>query len=120
MTVSASRSDCDGRTVTVRLVRWDEVATVSDGADVAWAEIGITTVPCTPELEDYRIALRDASGVDLILIRWTADYDDPDNFTHGVFHSRDGIMRDYYSSPGIFVPASGRPTCFSLWATIFL
>ena len=38
-------------------------------------------------------------GVDVMLGRWIADYDDPDNFTFTLFHSGNGAARAYFSSP---------------------
>jgi ABC-type transport system substrate-binding protein len=35
---------------------------------------------------------------DLGIMRWTADYNDPDNFTHNLFHSATGQFRTYCSS----------------------
>ena len=34
-----------------------------------------------------------------MLARWIADYDDPDNFTFTLFHSGNGRLRNYFSSP---------------------
>jgi peptide/nickel transport system substrate-binding protein/oligopeptide transport system substrate-binding protein len=70
-----------------------------DALFAAWSETGIQVVPSLLDIDDYRRVLRDASGLDLLFVRWTADYDDPDNFTHGVFHSRHGTMRGYYNTP---------------------
>jgi ABC-type transport system substrate-binding protein len=39
-----------------------------------------------------------AEGFNLLIGRWSVDYDDPDNFTHYLFHSRAGIYRNYFSS----------------------
>ena len=39
------------------------------------------------------------SAIDLLIGRWNADYDDPDNFTHTLFHSATGALRNYFSSP---------------------
>jgi ABC-type oligopeptide transport system substrate-binding subunit len=38
-------------------------------------------------------------GIDVMLARWIADYDDPDNFTYSLFHSANGRMRAYFCSP---------------------
>ena len=38
------------------------------------------------------------AGIDLLIGRWIADYDDPDNFTHDLFHSETGRLRAYFSS----------------------
>src|SRR5262249_52129015 len=49
-------------------------------------------------LASYLDALERSSGFDLLLGRWNPDYDDPDDFTYGLFHSRAGHLRSYYSS----------------------
>ena len=36
--------------------------------------------------------------IDLLIGRWNADYDDPDNFTYTLFQSEFGEFRNYYSS----------------------
>jgi ABC-type transport system substrate-binding protein len=64
-----------------------------------WAELGVEVTIETPTSEAYLDALRDASNVDLLICRWHADYDDPDNFTHGLFNSRTGFLREFFSSP---------------------
>jgi len=44
-------------------------------------------------------AMAQGGSYDLGVMRWTADYNDPDNFTHNLFHSATGQFRTYYSSP---------------------
>jgi len=63
-----------------------------------WRTLGIEVTVETPTQESYARRLRDGVGVDLLLGRWNADYDDPDNFTHYLFHGRDGRLRHYFSS----------------------
>ena len=38
-----------------------------------------------------------SEGIDLLIGRWNADYDDPDNFTYFLFHSKAGLYK-FYSS----------------------
>src|SRR5439155_5599533 len=38
-------------------------------------------------------------GADLLIGRWFLDYDDPDNATFGLHHSRNGSLRAWFSSP---------------------
>src|SRR3990172_6305272 len=43
----------------------------------------------------------DVEGMDLLLGRYIADYDDPDNFTYVLFHSTAGIFRKYFCCPEV-------------------
>jgi ABC-type transport system substrate-binding protein len=65
----------------------------------AWAELGVRVAVATHTVDAYRAAMHDPADVDLIFSRWMADYGDPDNFTHGIFHSRAGALRRYMASP---------------------
>ena len=40
-----------------------------------------------------------AAGLDLMIGRWAVAYEDPDNFTFNLFHSRSGLLRGFFSSP---------------------
>lgn len=64
-----------------------------------WRDLGVEVDAVTPTMEDYIAGWRDSTGIDLIIGRWNADFDDPDTFTHFLFHSRDGLLRHYFSSP---------------------
>ena len=64
-----------------------------------WGDLGIEVEAVTPTMEEYIAAWRDSSNTDLIIGRWNADFDDPDTFTHFLFHSREGLLRHYFSSP---------------------
>ena len=46
-------------------------------------------------LDAYARSWQENEGLDLLIGRWNADYDDPDNFTHTLFHSAAGIMRTW-------------------------
>jgi hypothetical protein len=39
-----------------------------------------------------------SEGLDLLIGRWNPDYDDPDSFTHTLFHSKAGHYRSWFSS----------------------
>jgi ABC-type transport system substrate-binding protein len=64
----------------------------------AWGEIGVTLDDQAAGMEGFLEAAENCDAVDLRLCRWNADYDDPDNFTRGLFHSREGVLRAYFSS----------------------
>jgi ABC-type transport system substrate-binding protein len=63
-----------------------------------WSELGVTVEVATPTMASYLESFQDSTGIDLFIGRWNADYDDPDDFTYGLFHSRMGLYRTYISS----------------------
>lgn len=63
-----------------------------------WAELGVEVTVVTSDMAAYLESFQHAEGIDLFIGRWSPDYDDPDNFTHYLFHSRAGILRAYFSS----------------------
>jgi ABC-type transport system substrate-binding protein len=64
-----------------------------------WSELGVEVEIATTSMASYLEADQHNEGLDLRIGRWNADYDDPDNFTHGLFHSRVGLYRNYICSP---------------------
>src|SRR5262249_36486634 len=64
-----------------------------------WAEIGVEVTSVTKTMGEYLQAWHGGAGLDLWIGRWIADYDDPDNFTFSLFHSGNGRLRNYFSSP---------------------
>ncbi|MEK6286897.1 MAG: ABC transporter substrate-binding protein [Acidobacteriota bacterium] len=63
-----------------------------------WSELGVEVEIATPTMSQYLDADQHNEGLDLRIGRWNADYDDPDNFTHSLFHSRVGLYRNYIAS----------------------
>ncbi|MGQ0762607.1 MAG: ABC transporter substrate-binding protein [Acidobacteriota bacterium] len=63
-----------------------------------WSELGVKVEVATPTMASYLDSFQNSTGIDLFIGRWNADYDDPDDFTYGLFHSRVGIYRAYISS----------------------
>ena len=63
-----------------------------------WTELGVDVNVETTDMAAYLDSFQHAEGIDLFIGRWSPDYDDPDNFTHYLFHSRAGILRGYFSS----------------------
>lgn len=63
-----------------------------------WSELGVNVEVVTPTMASYLESFQNSSGIDLFIGRWNADYDDPDDFTYGLFHSRVGLYRPYISS----------------------
>lgn len=65
----------------------------------SWKDLGIETIIDTPDGESYNAAFSSNNqGLDLLIGRWIADYDDPDTFTYGLFHTEFGELRHYHSS----------------------
>ncbi|MDQ5858027.1 MAG: ABC transporter substrate-binding protein [Acidobacteriota bacterium] len=65
----------------------------------SWAELGVEVAPGTRTMPEYLDSWTENAGIDLIVGRWIADYDDPDNFSFSLFHSEKGLLRRYFSSP---------------------
>jgi ABC-type transport system substrate-binding protein len=63
-----------------------------------WSELGVKVEVATPTMASYLESFQNSTGIDLFIGRWNADYDDPDDFTYGLFHSRVGLYRAYISS----------------------
>jgi len=63
-----------------------------------WAELGVHVEVATPTMASYLESFQNPTGIDLFIGRWNADYDDPDDFTYALFHSRVGLYRPYISS----------------------
>ncbi len=64
-----------------------------------WADLGVEISIETPTMASYQATYQDAGageGIDLLIGRWNADYDDPDTFTYFLFHSK-GLYK-FYSS----------------------
>ncbi|MFY9610404.1 MAG: ABC transporter substrate-binding protein [Blastocatellia bacterium] len=64
-----------------------------------WSELGVEVEIATPTMASFLESDQNNEGLDLRVGRWTADYDDPDNFTHSLFHSQVGLYRNYIASP---------------------
>ncbi len=63
-----------------------------------WRELGVEVSVATSNMSEF-LEMQKHPAVDVQIGRWIADYDDPDDFTFGLFHSRNGHFRAFYSSP---------------------
>src|SRR5688572_11048361 len=63
-----------------------------------WDELGVNVEVVTPTMASYLEAFQNSEGIDLFIGRWNVDYDDPDDFTYGLFHSHVGLYRTYVAS----------------------
>jgi ABC-type transport system substrate-binding protein len=64
-----------------------------------WADLGVEVEISTKTMPEFLEAWHGRSPSDLLLGRYIADYDDPDNFTFTLFHSGSGIVRGHFCSP---------------------
>src|SRR5262249_7149021 len=64
-----------------------------------WAELGVEVDVATKSMPEYLDSWTSKGEFDLMLGRWIADYEDPDNFTFTLFHSGNRVLRAYFCSP---------------------
>ena len=62
-----------------------------------WKELGVEISIVTTDMKSYHEA-RSKAAADLLVSRWMADYEDPDDFTFNLFHSTVGYFRSFFSS----------------------
>jgi ABC-type transport system substrate-binding protein len=63
-----------------------------------WSDLGVEVQIVTPDMESFLGADVTNEAIDMKIGRWIPDYDDPDNFTHTLFHSETGRWRSWFSS----------------------
>jgi peptide/nickel transport system substrate-binding protein len=63
-----------------------------------WSDLGVEVSIETKTMESYLDSFESNDGLDMIISRWNADYDDPDNFTDGLFNTRNGVYKIYFAS----------------------
>ncbi|MFY9551068.1 MAG: ABC transporter substrate-binding protein, partial [Thermoanaerobaculia bacterium] len=64
-----------------------------------WADLGVEVEIATKTMPEFIDSWHPNRNFDVSLGRWIADYDDPDNFSFTLFHSGNGALREYFSSP---------------------
>jgi ABC-type transport system substrate-binding protein len=77
----------------------DQYGALTRALFAIWADVGVEVTVVTKAMGEYLNSWHGGPGFDLWIGRWIADYDDPDNFTHTLFHSGNGRLRNYFSSP---------------------
>ncbi|MBK7829059.1 ABC transporter substrate-binding protein [Nannocystis sp.] len=70
-----------------------------DALIAVWSNLGVTIELVPVDLASFASSGELPDAIDILLIRWGADYDDPDDFTFGNFHSQSGRLRRCFSSP---------------------
>ncbi|HJS57638.1 MAG TPA: ABC transporter substrate-binding protein [Vicinamibacteria bacterium] len=63
-----------------------------------WSDLGVEVEITTTDMASYLATWEANENIDVLIGRWNADYDDPDNFTHTLFHSQSGLWRAWFSS----------------------
>jgi ABC-type transport system substrate-binding protein len=76
----------------------DRYRSLLEALMATWSELGVEVSVETSDMDTFIRSWQENEGLDLMIARWNADYDDPDNFTHTLFHSRTGSLRRYFSS----------------------
>ncbi|HKC25737.1 MAG TPA: ABC transporter substrate-binding protein, partial [Thermoanaerobaculia bacterium] len=84
-------------TATVHPILQDRFRALLSTLVDTWRDIGVTLRIENATMEEYIEGLRRARG-DVLIGRWLADYDDPDDFGYSLFHSANGQWKEYYSS----------------------
>ncbi len=70
-----------------------------DALLTVWGDAGIELTAEAVTIDDFVGRLDDNRDVDVLLMRWNADYEDPDTFTHSLFHSSAGLLHGWFWSP---------------------
>lgn len=83
----------------VHPVLQDQYAALTKALFETWSELGVEVRMEPRPMPAFLETFKKSGGIDLLIVRWNADYDDPDNFTYTLFHSQIGNYRSYFSSP---------------------
>ena len=76
----------------------NQYAALTEALFRIWGDLGVEVEIATKTMPEFLEAWHANQGIDVMLGRWIADYDDPDNFTFTLFHSENGALRTYFSS----------------------
>jgi serine/threonine protein kinase/ABC-type transport system substrate-binding protein len=79
----------------------DRFSSLTQSLFKVWLDLGCEIAIEPQTVEEFLESRLENEQLDLIIGRWIADYDDPDNFTRVLFESHTGMYRGYYSSPEI-------------------
>ena len=76
----------------------DQYSSLTSALFGSWVELGVEVSIVTRTMPEYLESWNENAEIDLLVGRWIADYDDPDNFSFTLFHSDKGLLRGYFSS----------------------
>ena len=85
--------------VSIQPLLRDRTASLLAGVFETWSDLGIEVATEPLDMPAFLGTWKDNASIDLTIGRWNADYDDPDNFTYSLFHSRSGALHTYFSTP---------------------
>jgi ABC-type transport system substrate-binding protein len=85
-------------TAAVHPILQDRYKALTAALFAVWKEIGVDVQITTTDMKAYLDA-QTRQNADLLIGRWMADYEDPDDFTFALFHSAGGHMKTVFSSP---------------------
>ncbi|MDQ2979027.1 MAG: ABC transporter substrate-binding protein, partial [Acidobacteriota bacterium] len=77
----------------------NQYAALTEALFRVWSDLGVEVDVVTKTMPEFLEAWHGRASIDLLLGRYIADYDDPDNFTFTLFHSGSGILRSHFCSP---------------------
>ncbi|MEM1182238.1 MAG: ABC transporter substrate-binding protein, partial [Acidobacteriota bacterium] len=66
-----------------------------------WRGLGVEVELEEPTLDELRAAYRKNEHLDVLISRWIADVEDPDDFTYGFFHSEAGKFSRWFCDPEV-------------------
>ncbi|MDQ2978444.1 MAG: ABC transporter substrate-binding protein, partial [Acidobacteriota bacterium] len=84
--------------VSVHPTLQNQYAALTQAVFRIWADLGVEVEVVTRTMPEFLECWHGRRAIDLLLGRYIADYDDPDNFTFTLFHSGSGLLRTYFSS----------------------
>lgn len=76
----------------------DRYGSLLEGLFSVWKDLEVEVSVETPDMPSFLKAWRRNEGLDMCIMRWLVDYEDPDNFAHTLFHSETGQLRGYFGS----------------------
>ncbi|MGE5275912.1 MAG: ABC transporter substrate-binding protein [Acidobacteriota bacterium] len=85
--------------VSVHPILQNQYAALTQALFQVWAELGVEVDVVAKTMPEFLESWLANEAIDVMLGRWIADYDDPDNFTFTLFHSGNGAARAYFCSP---------------------
>ena len=76
----------------------DRYGTLLEAIFESWLALGINVEVTTPDTDSYLRAWHTNDGLDLLIMRWQPDFDDPDSCTHTLYHSAAGQLGTWFAS----------------------
>ncbi|HMF09726.1 MAG TPA: ABC transporter substrate-binding protein, partial [Thermoanaerobaculia bacterium] len=76
----------------------NQYASLTQALFRVWSDLGVEVEVVNRTMPEFLESWHGKTSIDLLLGRYIADYDDPDNFTFTLFHSGSGILRHHFCS----------------------